>query len=249
MTTRIMVSDRIEAAGESRRDVLYRLGGIAALMMVALTVLDILVSMTLPGGDSVPGTLTAVEWFDVFASNTFQGLRDLGILNILNGMLGIPVFLALYTAHRHTQRSYAGLALILFVFGQAIYISNNTVLPMLALSQDYANAVTETHRAALTAAGEAMLARGADFTPGSMVGFVLPSVASILMAWVLLRGGIFGKVTGYAGLIGFSALLVFAVWITCSPASFDTAMLLALPGGLLTLVWNISIARRFFNLE
>jgi len=81
------------------------------------------------------------------------------------------------------------------------------------------------------------------------VGFVVPLLASILMAIVLLNGEIFSKVTAYSGLVGFICLLIFTVWTTFIPTSFDTAMWLAMPGGLLVLVWNILITRRFFQLS
>lgn len=136
----------------------------------------------------------------------------------------------------------------LFLFGGAIYVSNNAAIPVFVLSGEYAAATTDAQRSALVAAGEAMLARGADFTPGSLVGFLLPSVAQITISFVMLRGGVFGKPTAYIGLLGFTLLLVFTIWTTFVPEALGMAMLIALPGGLLVMAWNVLVARRLFQL-
>ena len=73
--------------------------------------------------------------------------------------ISIPVYFALYAALRKTNKPYALLALIIFLLGTAIFVSNNTALPMLELSRKYALA-DETQKSLLAAAGEAMLVRG-----------------------------------------------------------------------------------------
>ncbi len=227
---------------------LYVMGGVAALIGVLLILLDVFVSLWLPRGEVEPGARSAIDWFTLFEEDPYYGLRDLGLLNVLNTLLGIPLFLALYAAHRRVGGAYATLALVLFLFGGAIYVSNNAALPMFVLSGEYAAATGEAQRAVLAAAGEAMLARGADFTLGGLVGIVLPSLAQIAISYVMLRGGVFGGATAYAGILGFSLLLVFTVWATFVPGSLDAAMLVALPGGLLVMAWNILVARRLLQL-
>lgn len=59
----------------------------------------------------------------------------------------------------------------IYLVGIAIYASNNVAIPMALLSNNWYAAASEAQRSTLAAAGEAMLARGEDFTPGSLVGF------------------------------------------------------------------------------
>lgn len=247
MTTQVATSHEFGNVSETHQPILYWLAGAAATIMVILVFVDMGLSASASTEDFSPGSLTAVEWFEVFEDEPLRGLRDLGIINIINSILGIPIYLALYLIHQRSNQALAGLALILFVLGSAIYISNNTVLPIHELSMQYAQASTIADQETLVAAGETLLARGADLTPGTIVGFVLPSLAGILMAYVLLVAGTFSKVTAYAGLIGISLILVFTVWVTYWPESFDTAMILAMPGGLLVLVWNTTLAWQFFR--
>ena len=228
---------------------LYRVGAAAALIGVLLVLLDILAGMLLPGGEVEPGARTVTAWFELFQSNAYHGFRELGLLNVLNTILGIPLFLALYAIHRRVGGAYAALALALFLFGGAIYISNNAAVPMFVLSGEYVSATTEARRAVLAAAGEAILARGADFTPGSLIGFVLPLLGQVAMSLVMLRGGVFGRATAWTGIVGFTLLLVFTVWTTLVPGALSAAMLLAMPAGFLVVAWNVLVARRLLLLS
>jgi|GEM_PF-6477381 len=144
--------------------------------------------------------------------------------------------------------SPADLTAAVAIVGGGIYVANNTALPMLALSRDYA-AATHAQRITIEAAGTALLARGADFTTGSLIGTLLPSVGSLLMAFVILTGQVFKKAVGYIGMIAYLSLTVFTIMTVCWPESFRIAMLIAVPGGLLVLVWNIILMRKFITLS
>ncbi|HET9587846.1 MAG TPA: DUF4386 family protein [Anaerolineales bacterium] len=228
---------------------LYKRGGIAALFAVLVALTDMCLTF-LPSGAEQPGTMTAVDWFNLFQENWFFGLRNLGLLpNILTLVLLIPVFLALYGAHRQVNPVYAALAVILSLVGTAMYISNNAAFPMLTLSAKYAAATTEAQRTLLVAAGEAILAHGEDFTPGAFMGFLFGETAIIAISFVMLRGGIFSKVSAYSGILGGFFLTIFTVWATFIPLLFEISMLLAMIGGLLSIVWYILTARTLFHLS
>jgi hypothetical protein len=227
---------------------LYKLGGVAALFSVLVILTDIALTF-FPAGAETPGTMTAIDWFQLFQDNWFFGLRNLGLLpNILNLSLSIPIFLALYEAHKRTNKAYATLAMVISFVGTAIYLTNNAAFPMLALSARYEAVTTEAQRALLTAAGEAVLARGEDFTPGAFMGFLFSEIAAVVMALVMLRGGIFSKGTAYTGVLGSLFLTVFTIWATFIPQFFEIAMIFALIGGLLSIAWNILTARKLFQL-
>ncbi len=228
---------------------LYRLGSVSALLAILVALTDICLTF-LPLGAGEPGTMAAIDWFKLFQDNWFFGLRNLGLLpNILTLILLLPVFLALFDVHKHGNQAYAALAVILSLVGTAIYLANNAAFPMLALSAKYAAATTETQRTLIAAAGEAVLARGEDFTPGAFTGFLLTEIAMTVMAFVMLRAGIFSKVTAYTGILGGLFLTVFTIWSTFIPAFYGAAMILAMLGGLVSIAWYIQTARRLFQLS
>ena len=63
----------------------------------------------------------------------------------------------------------------------------------------------------------------------------------------MLRSNIFSKVNAYAGILGFSILLVIEYFSTFSGLS-DAMMMLFMVGGLLSMLWYILIARKLFQL-
>lgn len=227
---------------------LNKLAAIAALLAVVVALADITLTF-FPAGAEPPGNMTAIDWFELYQNNWFFGMRNLGLLpNILTLCLLIPVIMALYAVHRNTDQARAALALILSLLGTAIYLSNNAAFPMLTLSAEYAAATTSAQRTLLAAAGEAILARGEDFTPGAFTGFLFGEIAIVVISIVMLRGRLFSKAAGYAGILGGLCLTVFTVWCTFIPVFFEIAMILAIIGGLLSIAWYILTARTLFHL-
>lgn len=224
---------------------LYKLGGAAALMAVLVGLSEIIITF-LPGGGMSSGAETVIDWFTLFQNNWFLGLRNLGLLNIVLTALAVPIFFALYAAHRRVNQAYAALAMIIAFIGVAAFFATNRAFPMLELSRQYAAATTDAQRSMIAAAGQAMLSVGQSHTPGTFIGFLLTEVAGIVISIVMLRSQVFSKATAYAGILGFGLLLIFEVCSSFVPA-LGVAMLFAMGGGLLSMVWYILVARRLFQ--
>jgi hypothetical protein len=227
---------------------LYKIGGAIALIVVLVALLEVIITFFPGGGRTEPGGVTVNDWFTLFHNNWFLGLRNLGLLNIIITTLGIPIFFALFSAHRRVNITYAALAMVIAFIGVAVFLATNRAFSMLDLSSQYAAATSDVQRAMLAAAGQAMLSVGQSHTPGTFLGFFLSEVASMIISIVMLQGKVFSKVTAYLGILGFGLLLVFEVCSSFVPALFNVAMLFAMSGGLLSMVWYILIARRFFQL-
>lgn len=227
---------------------IYKIGAIAALIILPIGILDLVLTF-LPGGATPdPGRGTVKEWFDLFQKDTMLGLRGLGIFNVLTALLGIPVFMALYGSHRRVSRPLALMALVVFMLGAGIYISNNPAFAMNALSNKYNLVTTDYQRSLLTAAGEAILASSEDFTPGSFPGLFLMQVAGLLISFIMLMNRRFDAITGWLGFSGFAAMLIFVVWATFIPVFFLGALVFGVMGGLLTLSWYVMVAQRLLKL-
>jgi hypothetical protein len=227
---------------------LYKIGGAIALIVVLVALLEVIITFFPGGGRTDPGSVTVIDWFTLFQNNWFLGLRNLGLLNIIITTLGIPIFFALFSAHRRVNITYAALAMVIAFIGVAVFLATNRAFSMLDLSSQYAAATSDVQRAMLAAAGQAMLSVGQSHAPGTFLGFFLSEVASMIISIVMLQGKVFSKVTAYLGILGFGLLLVFEVCSSFVPALFNVAMLFAMSGGLLSMVWYILIARRFFQL-
>lgn len=227
---------------------LYTLAGLAACWIVLAALLDTVLTF-LPGGATPdPGKGSVMDWFGLLQKNWFLGLRGLGILNVLTASCGVPVFLALYALHRRRQQAAAALVTAFLLLGVGLYIAGNPALSMLRLSSQYAGTTAAAEKSALLTAGQALLARGEDFTPGSFLSWAFFDLALVGMSGVMLRGGQFSKITAWLGILGFSLMLVYIFWSTFIPLYYNLALLVSMFGGLAAMAWELLIAHRLFQL-
>lgn len=227
---------------------IYNLGAITAIIMVIGSLLDILISIITQGGDLSALPQTAGERFTQLNSNPFLGLYNLDLLNMLTTLVMIPTTFALCTVHRKVNAAFSVFTMFLSTIGTTIFVVNNGALSMLALSNKYAAASTETQKVLFLSAGEAILARGEHGSPGVFLSFALPLFVALLISLIMLRGKIFSKVASYLGITGNLLMLLYVVLVTFVPKMKNFALVLASPGGLLLIAWLIMISIRLFQL-
>lgn len=248
MADTIMNNDNELSVSPSNWRGIYRIGAIAALAILPFGIMDILITF-LPGGATPdPGEGSVKDWIGLFQRDSLLALRGLGLLNIFTLVLGIPVFYALYAAHRRLSKPIALFALMLFLTGAAIYIARNPAFPMQTLATKYTLATTDYQRSLLTAAGEAILAGSEDFTSGSFMGFFFINIAGILMSSVIMMNRRFSAITGWAGFVGFICMLIYSAWASFIPWFYSGALVLGILGGLLTLSWYVLVAQKLLKL-
>jgi hypothetical protein len=147
---------------------IHRIGGFTALLTVAVAFAEGAINF-LPGGSGP--TETVLDWFALLQSNWFMGIRNLGFMNLFMVALGIPMYFALYTAHRKVDKEFAALAMIVSFVGGAIFFATNRAFSLLELSRLHAQAATDAQRALFESAGQALLSVGRSHCPGTFVGF------------------------------------------------------------------------------
>ncbi|HPG40229.1 MAG TPA: hypothetical protein PLP19_14735 [bacterium] len=226
---------------------LYLIGGMAAFLAMAANLLDIVLGF---GSADVTayGSKSAREWFALFNASRFHGLYMLGVLNLVYQACLAPLYYVLVQAHRR-YRKLATVALALFFIGFALYVERSAAIPMAVLADKFAAATTDAERAILATAGERILARGEDFTPGAFPGLIMGGIAALIMSFVMLRGGVFGKVNAWIGLVGFAFLSLFTILATFKPELYIITFYgFGMTGGMLALAWFALTGRRLFRL-
>ena len=212
---------------------LYKVGGLAALVMAVFIPIQTIVFIVSPPPNTVPG------WFALFQNNWFLGLLDMDLLLIVDQILMGLVILALYAILKRTNPSSMAIALILGLLGIAAYFASTTAFNMLSLSDQYAAATTDAQRSIVLAAGQMMVSiwTGTAFD----VGYVMVGIALLIIAVVMLQSTVFGKATAYVGIVlGVLSLL---------PPTAGTVGIIFSLGSLLPLeIWDILIARKLFQL-
>lgn len=217
----------------SRWSLLYRIGGAAALFGAVLIPIQFFI-FVLWGQPE-----TAIGWFELFQDSKLGGLLAFELLFVVNAVLGIATTLALYVALRRVSESLMAIALGLGLLEAVAFIVARPALEMLYLSNQYAAATTDAQRAALLAAGEAMLAvfHGTAFH----VGINLFSVYYLIVALVMLQGSTFGRVTAYAGIA--TAILNWGLYVPGGIGLFFFSLSI-LP----LAIWNLLVARKLLKL-
>jgi hypothetical protein len=225
---------------------LYTIGGIAVLITVLVGLIETSITF-LPAGTSAD-TVTVLDWFTLFQTNRFMALRNLGLLNLLFNAFAVPGYLGLYAALRKENHAFAALAMTTAFIGVAVFFATNRAFPMLDLSNQYAKATTDTERASLVAAGQAMLSVGQSHTPGTFVAFFVADLAGIMMSAAMLRSNVFARAGAYLGILGFALLMIFEILVSFVWTLNSAAIALAMLGGLLSTAWYVLSGLRLFRL-
>jgi hypothetical protein len=214
---------------------LHKVGGVTALAVLALIPIQMVVFFIWPPPSSVIG------WFTLFQDNALVGLLDMDLLLIVDYLLLIGLFSALWASLRRANESLVAIALVLQLVATASYLASTVAFEMLTLSNQYATATTDAERSLFLAAGQAMLAswQGTAFD----VSYVLSALAVLIVSAVMLRSydHMFSKVTGYAGL---SAGVLMLVPPTAGMIGVVFSLLSLVP----LVIWLVLVARRLLPL-
>lgn len=222
----------IETTTQSRS--LYQIGGLAALFMVTIILIQLIIFISAP--PPLEGTVT--DWFMLFQQNSLIGLLDFELLMIIYTLLAIPLNFALYFSLKQTHAPFMAIYLALSISGAVAFIAARPAFEMLRLSQQYASATTELERSMYLASGETLIAifHGTAFH----VSYVLGSISGLILSVVILQSHVFSKSTGYIRIA--SSIFDFGLFIP------SIGTFLSIIAVLLLLVWDILIARRLFQL-
>jgi hypothetical protein len=220
---------------------LFAIGGMAALLALALAPAEVIIGL-LPGvQDRLAHTVTVVDWFTLFQNHPFLALRNLGLLNMIGAVLLIPAALAIYFALQRVGETYTLLlGTVLFFVGVSVYLACNRAFPMLLLSHQYAVAATVAQRSILIAAGQALLIEAQSRT-----GILLIEFAFLVISAAMLNSRIFSKATAWAGILG--NLLMMILEIAFMPPH-GIGLAVAAAAGLSIMTWYFLTGRRLLQL-
>ncbi len=220
---------------------LYLIGGVCGVLMSALTLLAVVIYFIWP---YKPGLTSALDIFTTIQGDKLNGLMSLDFFMVVNTVLMIPFFLALYVALRKVNESLALLALVFGLFSCLIILPARPIAEMFDLSARYAAATTEATRSQYLAAGEA---RSALFNGTAwMLYFITFSVDMLIFSVLMLRTRAFSRATAYLGIsLNVGVLSIFAV----IPSFAPIATIINLVTTVIWTIWNVLVARTLFQLR
>lgn len=219
---------------------LYRVGGYAPWVMIGFILIQILVMFS---GEPFPASVE--DWFSLFQRNLVLGLLYFNALDIFTITLLGLVLLALCAALRHGNESAAAIAAFLTVLGTAVFVTPRAEILAVALSltREYA-AAADAVKAEILAAGRGVFAMGQPTL--QTTGFLFIAAAAVILSAVMLRGGVFGKVTAVTGILaGILSVADFFIAIF-APVPANALLMI---GILVWVVWWILISRQLLQFE
>lgn len=174
---------------------LYRAGGIsAALFVVSLLVAIVIITIAPP-----PLNADGATTLQYIASHKVLYIIE-QVLWLAPSIFGAVVFLALFQALKHLNKSYAALGALAgsvsLVLGLAIPTTGGGAPVLVYLSDQYMAATTVAQHMAFSTAAEVFIAQN---TITSASGILAP-VGILILSLVMLRG-VFPKGVAYLGIV------------------------------------------------
>jgi hypothetical protein len=228
-------TQQLEVEVDRRYTALYTVAGAAALLTAVLIPLQVVAFIVWPlpeGG--------AADWFAVFRENPIRGLVSYDLLILLEEALLVPIVLALYALLSRRSPSLMLVTAGFWFVSIALFIGANTGFEMLTLATRHAEATDEAARAAYLATGEGMLAAYMGNGTSFVMGYLLASVAGILLGFAMLRTPVFHRFAAYAVII--ANVLGFGLFLP------GIGILLSLVSVVILVVWYALIGWRLVAL-
>jgi len=213
---------------------LYKIAGIAAVVIVILIPIQIIIYGLYPPPDNPKG------FFELYNDNLILGLLSLDLLYIVNNTLIIFVYLGLFAALKRTNLEYMTIALVIGFIGISSYYSSTVIFEMKALSQQYMQATSTEIKEQIISSGNLLLLRynGTPF----VIYYILNAITLIIASRVMLMDETFSKSTAIWGLIAGGLMII--------PSNVGMlGLILSLVSLIPWTIFSVLIAIRFFRLD
>jgi hypothetical protein len=220
---------------------IYFIGGISALVQLTAILASIVIMVVL----GVRPT-SAAEFFAIYQSNPLAALLrgDFVLMVFLLGAY-LGTFPALWWNLRHVSPIAATFATLFTAIAVILSFSGESTFALYHLGDLYVAASSESARAQLLAAGEAVLAAGWWYSSGSYMTGILLQGGGVIISLVMLKSKDFSKVTAIAGLLGNALDLVQHLLHPFTPSIAAPIQMFM---GVFYFVWFPMLARDLFKL-
>ena len=234
-TYRVTQAEQEVASGQAGWRLLFRVAGIVALLTAILIPLQVVAFIV--WGPPEGGVL---EWFQLFQDDPVVALISYDLVMIIEEVLLVPIVIALFVVLRRSSRSLAAMATGLWLVSVALFIASNTAFDMLALSSGYAEASTAGRARRLSRRRAGRPCRFMEYGTAFVVGYVLASVAGVLVGVAMLRSAVFPALAGWVAIV--ANLLGLALFVP------GIGVWLSIGSVLLLIVWFAVVGWRLLRL-
>lgn len=212
---------------------LFKIGGIAAFIIVFIIPAQILIFTVYPPPQ------TTLEFFELFRKNWVLGLLSLDLLYYVNNGLLILVYLGLFASLRKIDFATMLTATIIGLIGITTYYVSKVGFEMLSISKQYYSTNSIEFKQQLLSVGHSLISRykGTAFD----VYYVFNAVTLILISITMYKSKNFAKSSATWGLIAGIFMLI--------PSTAGTlGLIFSLISLIPWIVFSILIGRRLLQM-
>ena len=234
--------------------ILFQIGGWAGILAGILFRRNLGVEIALFSPIAPPSN--PLDWLLMLQTNRLLGLAYLGMFDLVNVILLGLMMLSLYLALQHSQSKIPLIAIVISLLGVATYLSSNTALSLLSLSDQYLVSSSELQRSFLLSATTALLALNRFSSPGAYPGsggyvsLFLIAVAGILFSISIIKTRLFNCWIAYTGMIASILDLIYClVWLFTPTSVHEKLATACLPAaGFFLMIWHLLIGFQLLRL-
>ena len=215
---------------------LYRVGGISAFLYIVLLIIPVVLIFTTRQPPSSDGAAI----LQYIASNKGIYITEL-VLFLAPSVLAMVVFLALYMALKHLNKSLAAIGALIAIASQAIGLAYNSSPQslngaLIILSNQYTEATTAIQKAAYAAAAESLVAMANAVSASG----ILFSIGILVISLAMLRG-VFNRGVAYLGVATGTIAVFSEIFRPVIGAGYIVFFILEV-------IWFIAVGWKLFRL-
>ena len=215
---------------------LYRIGGISAFLYIVLLIVPIVLIFT----TQQPPASDGAAILQYIASNKGVYITEL-VLFLAPSVFAMIVFLALYMALKHLNKSLAAIGALIAITSQIIGLAYNSSPQSLngglvILSSQYMEATSAIQKAAYAAAAESLMAVANSVSASG----ILFSIGILIISLVMLRG-VFHRGIAYLGVVTGTIAIFSETFRPVIGAGYIVFFILEV-------VWLIAVGWKLFRL-
>jgi hypothetical protein len=179
---------------------LYKIGGIAALIIVSLIPVQIIIFTLFPPPE------TAIGFIELFHENWFIGLLSLDILYYINNALMVLVYLGLFGSLRKIDFANMLIAMTFGFIGIAAYYASTISFEMLSMSKQYHSTESLQIKQQILAVAQGLISRykGTSFD----IYYVFNAFSLVVISLTMFKSKDFSKSTAIWGLIAGVLMII-----------------------------------------
>jgi len=187
-----------------------------------------------------PPPTNVISYFELFQKSPLLGFIDFDLNLTVDNILFMLVYIGLYLLLKKRNPVFSMIGLVFSIISVALYIvSREAIFGMLALSNQYANAINEIDKQSIITNGKMLMTlfNGTCFN----ISYCFGGIALTLFSISIVKSNVFSKKIGWLGLVIGLLMLV-------PPTAGKFGFVLSFVSIVPMLPWLIMLAIGFFKL-